>query len=121
MNKPKIFIVAACRGELGNIPVSFVRDGPKDGLNRKTVPQLGDYAFCYSCLPDMYSLRSPQTGTFFIKTLCETIRQRQKKSHFMDILQYVNRHFLEAVAGVQGNADFQTPIQETTLTRNFWL
>lgn len=76
---PKIFIVSACR------------EPPKDSKTHKDVENT---VVCYSCLPNNYSFRNDNVGTYYVNHFTQLMMQHAHKLDFLAILQKVTR-FLE--------------------------
>ncbi|XP_067051379.1 caspase-9-like isoform X2 [Acropora muricata] len=96
-NKPKLFLVQACRGsEEGEFP------GPNDQqiadntfsdstLSRSRLPKESDFLLAYSSVPGYVSFRMPDSGSFFIQTLVDVFEKKHHKDHLEDMLIEVRR------------------------------
>lgn len=105
-NKPKIFLVQACRGsEEGEFP------GPNDQqiadnifsdstLSRSRLPKESDFLLAYSSVPGYVSFRMPDSGSFFIQTLVDVFEKKHHKDHLEDMLIEVRRKVSGAVCQV---------------------
>lgn len=114
MNKPKIFIFQACRGNQretaccvaadckdtgakGDSPLGKAASSPlekEDGVRDsyfKVVPNMADYILAYSTMPGCVSFRNHISGSWFIQHLTDTLRELAATESFLDILTEVNR------------------------------
>ncbi|KAF7710144.1 hypothetical protein HF521_009016 [Silurus meridionalis] len=98
---PKIPDVAnkgkACAGEKHENAVTGMMavDGDDDEVveeaaNICTIPAGSDFIMCYSVAPGFFSYRDPNSGTFYIQDLCETLKQHGPTMEFTEILTLVN-------------------------------
>lgn len=128
-NKPKMFIVNACRGDmvdhnvrLGGTQPCFDRihsDSIPTSLDRQP-PANSDFVIAYSTFPGYVSLRHEQQGSWFIKNLFEVFRDHSTGEHVMDMLTQVN----DKVASMSEEEEVeysQTPAPTTTLRCKWYL
>ena len=113
-NKPKLFFVQACRGdqEMPNIESdsnSTNYDRFETDANR--VPIEADFLYSYSTVKGFYSYRNPDSGSWFIQTLCDVI-EKEKNEHILDILTQVNN--------LMSKKEIIVSTFETTLTKKFY-
>ncbi len=113
-NKPKLFFVQACRGdqEMPNIEsdsTSTNYDRFETDANR--VPIEADFLYSYSTVKGFYSYRNPESGSWFIQTLCDVI-EKEKNEHILDILTQVNN--------LMSKKEIIVSTFETTLTKKFY-
>ena len=68
-NKPKIFLVQACRGsQKGEFPGPNADNILSDStLSRSRLPKESDFLLAYSSVPGYVSFRMPDSGSFFIQ------------------------------------------------------
>ena len=114
INKPKLFFVQACRGdqEMLNIEsdsTSTNYDRFETDANR--VPIEVDFLYSYSTVKGFFSYRNPESGSWFIQTLCDVI-EKEKNEHILDILTQVNNLISKKEKAMS--------TFETTLTKKFY-
>ncbi|XP_046724719.1 caspase-6-like [Silurus meridionalis] len=87
----------ACAGEKHENAVTGMMavDGDDDEVveeaaNICTIPAGSDFIMCYSVAPGFFSYRDPNSGTFYIQDLCETLKQHGPTMEFTEILTLVN-------------------------------
>ena len=119
-NKPKIFILQACRGSQRKMACGVLADckdahdikedsplgkgtplspekeeeGTVDSYF-KVIPNMADYVLAYSTMPGYVSYRSNESGSWFIQHLTEALRDLTPNESFLDILVEVNRRVAE--------------------------
>ncbi|XP_022783876.1 uncharacterized protein LOC111324550 isoform X5 [Stylophora pistillata] len=93
-DKPKVFLVQACRGPYSERYTGPMRDS---SLSRGTRPQEADFLLAYASAPGYTSTRLP-TGSIFIQALIEVFRKRSYKSHVDDMLTEVTNLTIERSA-----------------------
>lgn len=82
--KPKIFIFQCCRG---------AEDQPAYDAKMIQKPQPKEHAdilVAFSTLPGYVSNRDPSRGSWYIQSLCETVKRHYKDYHIEDILKIVD-------------------------------
>ena len=98
-DKPKVFITQACRGSLLdegvefaplNRPKSSKIDSTKRGFEPEVLSSFSDMFILSSSLPLYKSLRSEETGSTFIQTLCKVFRE---DSRHYDLATMVQKAF----------------------------
>ncbi|KAM9852174.1 caspase-2 isoform 2-T2 [Aulostomus maculatus] len=120
-NKPKMFFIQACRGEMLDCGVEQIdgpvrtcspsceqldagREGPADAESRQRVdmgrpriklPQRSDMICGFASLKGTAAMRNTKKGSWFIQDLNTTLRQQAKDTHLADILVQVNRRIKE--------------------------
>ncbi|KAJ7391986.1 Caspase-7 [Desmophyllum pertusum] len=102
-NKPKLFIVQACRGSSqdlvapANHKIDLVSRGNSTDstLARGTCPQEADFLLAYGAAPGYTSYRNPGSGSLFIQVLVDVIRTHHRDSHLSELLQEVTSQLAE--------------------------
>lgn len=90
VNKPKIFFMQACRGDMDDEGYTLQRDKmEKNFTNRINIPNFSDFLIAYPCVPGYTALRT-RKGTVFIKTLVHILKHFCDKEHLVDMLIRVN-------------------------------
>lgn len=97
--KPKIFIIQACRGLLEGIAGSsdalcIDSDETVEKSRHHSTPILNkaDFLIAYSTLPDYVSWRNLSTGSLFISSLIAIFRKNANRDHILDMLTKTNHH-----------------------------
>ena len=92
--KPKIFFFQSCRGTAEhNITDPCRSDSP---LAHTTFPHEADFLLSFSTPPDYVAYRY-DSGSPFIQTLVDVVRERHHTNHLPDMLTEVNRRVAESV------------------------
>lgn len=86
VDKPKLFIIQACRGKKNQQRVHVQMDGPEDSEMEvdgeefdSTIPSDTDFLIARSTTDDHYSYREPEKGSWFIQSLCQNLEQHCPK------------------------------------------
>lgn len=86
VDKPKLFIIQACRGKKNQQRVHLQMDGPEDSEMEvdgedfdSTIPSDTDFLIARSTTDDHYSYREPEKGSWFIQSLCQNLEQHCPK------------------------------------------
>jgi len=116
-NKPKIFFIQACRGDLRDrgVPRTVVdsRDPEKSDSGSESSPSLSlrsrssnssaasdqdrrlpsfeDFLICQSTVPGFVANRDTQRGTWYIYSLCQELAERAHDTEITGILKRVGR------------------------------
>lgn len=115
-NKPKVFIIQACRGPETNhlqaismehllttsppshsdtehhTPLLVTHDGPRNGSTGViTAPDESDTLYAYATLEDHTALRDCVNGSWFIQELVAVIEEHLHHMHLLDMLVLVNK------------------------------
>ncbi|XP_020816642.1 caspase Dronc [Drosophila serrata] len=106
VDKPKVLIFPSCRGEQEDkgqpnnqfdsmVPSSVVvqpqeREVETEGVSRAKVPTLSDTLVCHANTPGYVTHRDPETGSWYIQTLCDMLAKHAHDTHFEDILKKTN-------------------------------
>ncbi|XP_069774262.1 caspase-2 isoform X1 [Narcine bancroftii] len=102
-NKPKIFLIQACRGEETDCGVDL-QDGKErvaplgceqsdTGIVepiRMKLPTRSDIICGYACLPGTTALRNTRRGSWYVQALTRVLAAHAKDTHLADILVKVN-------------------------------
>lgn len=128
--KPKLIFVQACQGQETD-PGSSVdgrrrRHTSTDSTATYKIPNYVDFLVFQASFWDHYSFRSPETGSWFIQTLCSAIDSSPHDESLMDILMGVSRHVaLNKESNVPGKAHLdkkkQIPLLYSTMIRKLYL
>ncbi|XP_053451474.1 caspase-1-like [Nycticebus coucang] len=128
VNKPKVIIIQACRGE--NPGLVWVKDSVGGACGNVSRPNPEDYeddavrkahvekdfiTFC-SSTPDNVSWRHPTRGSLFIMRLISSIQEYACSCDLQEIFRKVQRSFEDP----DGKAQMPTT-DRVTLTRHFYL
>ncbi|XP_053176786.1 caspase a-like [Scomber japonicus] len=136
LDKPKIIIIQACRGERdGSVLVSdaaVVSDDARhpdpslpadeeniedDSLRR--APKEKDFIRFLSCTPDTVSYRHTDKGSFLIQYIVEALNTFAHKDHIEELFRRVTQRFDE---GFPCQSKRQIPTKDRcTLPKNFYL
>uniref|UniRef100_A0A8C0TAV6 Caspase-14-like n=3 Tax=Canis lupus TaxID=9612 RepID=A0A8C0TAV6_CANLF len=90
--KPKIFIIQACRGERRDSGVE-TDDEPMesdDVSEKRRLPTFSDYFIIYPTQADHVALRHPRTGSVMIEAMSEVFKQYGNKWHIADFFTRSN-------------------------------
>ncbi|CAH1102705.1 unnamed protein product [Psylliodes chrysocephalus] len=82
--KPKIFIFQCCRGDEAELKVDCIR------RRRNVTKDHADMLIAFSTLPNFYSIRDPQKGSWYIQCICKVFREHAKEHHVEDLLKIVD-------------------------------
>ncbi|XP_067010936.1 caspase isoform X2 [Anabrus simplex] len=119
--KPKIFIIQACRGVLGDSGVK-VRTETDCSQGSYTIPVHSDIIVAYSTAKGHYSWRNPSEGSWFIQALVEEFEENGRKRDLQTLLTFVNRRVaMEKTSRVANNElknqKKQAPVFTSSLTK----
>ncbi|CAC5390578.1 CASP7 [Mytilus coruscus] len=135
IDKPKIFIVQACRGKPVQPLAEHVADDEMeledDVIGSVSVPKDADILIAYATTDGHLSFRHRETGSWFINALVEVLAEKYEKQHFEEMLVNV-RHMLARDPkwrGLRSDPEHseqkqilcQMPCSWTTLTKLFYL
>lgn len=80
--KPKLFFIQACQGNLEQKPVYIEADSPARGVicsdavaARESIPCDADFLLAMATVPFFVSFRERKNGTWFIQSLCKNLVQ----------------------------------------------
>ncbi|XP_006067422.1 caspase-14 isoform X4 [Bubalus bubalis] len=117
--KPKIFIIQACRGERRDSGVE-TDDEPMDlddGSEKKRLPTFSDYFIVYPTQADHVALRDPRTGSVMIKEMTEVFKQYGNKWHLADFFTIVNNRVVHRNFNLCNQPVKVSLVTESTLTK----
>ncbi|XP_005860499.2 PREDICTED: caspase-14 [Myotis brandtii] len=117
--KPKIFIIQACRGERRDSGVE-TDDEPMDLddiSEKKRLPTFSDYFIIYPTQADHVALRHPRTGSVMIEAMTEIFQQHGNKWHIVDFFTKVNNKVVHTEFFLREEPIKVSLVMESTLTR----
>ncbi|RZC33126.1 caspase-7-like, partial [Asbolus verrucosus] len=101
LNKPKIFIFQCCRGDNEQFIQSDARP-----VKRQSRP-IGDMLIAYSTLPGFVSYRNPESGTWYIQTLCEVFSKHAHEYHVEELLKIVDLELNRFTSSVAQTSSYE--------------
>lgn len=120
--KPKIFIIQACRGEKRDNGVE-TDDEPMDLddiSDRKRLPTFSDYFIIYPTQADHVALRHPSTGSVMIEAMTDIFKKYGNKWHIADFFTQVNNKVVHTDYFRRGEPIKVSLVMESTLTRSVY-
>ena len=101
--KPKIFFIQACRGDMEDLGVSsgLIDEVPQDFTDKteyydsEDLPETADFLIAYPTSSGYVSWRSHNEGTWYIKSLCDLMKDHHNQHDLMSILTMVNGEVAE--------------------------
>ncbi|XP_052791312.1 caspase-3-like [Mya arenaria] len=131
-NKPRLFFMQACRGSTldSGVDLSVYNEDSTDGCRDKTevtpCPLYKDFLIMYATPPGYYAFRRPDTGSWFVRALCEVLDHPEASSRHLRTLltavvrlvaqKYQSRSFNLRISGKK-----QTPCFSSMLTKDIYL
>ncbi|XP_036614403.1 caspase-14-like isoform X2 [Trichosurus vulpecula] len=117
--KPKIFVIQACRGDRKDGGVVQADDEAMelDYSEKKRLPTFSDYYIIYSTQEDYVALRHPKNGSVMIQEIDEVFRQGSKKLHIVDFFTQVNNRVVHTDFYMNKNPVKVVLVMESTLTK----
>ncbi|EAA10483.4 AGAP004920-PA [Anopheles gambiae str. PEST] len=148
LGKPKLFFIQACRGSSFDTGVHFsqcmtqvaktvvpyamrelpqpsiVPGCPKSSI-QYAIPSMADLLVMYSTYKGHYSWRNPSTGSWFIRALCDELREHGNSKELLQLLTSVSRRVAyEFQSNVPNNSQIdcqkQMPCIVSMLTRRIY-
>lgn len=91
--KPKVFIMQACRGDMDDngycVESDAIMTQPPDRYKRQ-IPDTSEYLLCYPCAPGYTSLRNTGIGSIFIQCLVQVLKERHDEEDISRMLVRLN-------------------------------
>ncbi|XP_068942228.1 caspase-14-like [Petaurus breviceps papuanus] len=117
--KPKIFVIQACRGERKDGGVVQADDEAMDLdiSEEKRLPTSSDYFIIYPTQEDHVALRHPKDGSVMIQEIEGVFRQHGKKLHIVDFFTQVNNRVVHTDFYMNKNPIKVVLVMESTLTK----
>ncbi|XP_004419595.1 PREDICTED: caspase-14-like [Ceratotherium simum simum] len=120
--KPKIFIIQACRGERRDNGVE-TDDEPMDFddiSEKRRLPTFSDYFIIYPTQADHVALRHPRTGSVMIEAMTEVFKQHGNKWHIADFFTKVNNRVVHTEFHLREEPIKVSLVMESTLTKSVY-
>lgn len=119
VGKPKLFFIQACRGEKSDSGHRAETDSVGDTEETKKIflPENSDILIAHSTYAGYESYRFSDTGSLFIMTLIEQLKQHAHDRHLMDILTLVNSEVSKYDIKVKNTFKKQISCQLTSLSK----
>lgn len=117
--KPKIFIIQACRGEKRDNGIE-TDDEPMqldDISEKRRLPTFSDYFIIYPTQADHVALRHSRTGSVMIEKMIDVYKQYGNKWHIVDFFTQVNNRVVRAEFYIHEEPIKVSLVMESTLTR----
>ncbi|XP_074052001.1 caspase-14-like [Macrotis lagotis] len=117
--KPKIFLIQACRGDRRDGGVVQTDDEPMelDYSEKTRLPTFSDYFIIYPTQEDHVALRDPDKGSVMIQAIVEVFQQYGKKWHIVDFFTQVNNSVVHTDFYIKKNPIKVVLVMESSLTK----
>ena len=117
VDKPKMFFIQACRGQITDPGVEKDGNGDFDDSLHHSLPSEADYVFGYATPPGKVSFRSPEHGSWYISSLCQVLQENAHKLDLLSMLTIVNEKVCKAYTS-QGYKQCPAPV--SLLRKQVW-
>lgn len=120
--KPKIFIIQACRGERKDNGVETDDEAmdTDDVSETRRLPTFSDYFIIYPTQADHVALRHPRNGSVMIEAMIEVFKQYGNKWHIADFFTRVNNIVVHTEFHLQKEPIKVSLVMESTLTKSVY-
>uniref|UniRef100_A0AAY5F056 Caspase-6 n=1 Tax=Electrophorus electricus TaxID=8005 RepID=A0AAY5F056_ELEEL len=127
VGKPKVFIFQACRGNIGDDPVTPMgvveeeeEEEEEEPAMIYTLPAGADFLMCYCVAEGYYAFRNRDSGSFYIQDLCETLRDHGSTLEFTELLTLVNLKVSRRSTERRDGKGKQQPCFTSVLTKKLY-
>ncbi|XP_044267938.1 caspase-8 [Tribolium madens] len=122
--KPKVLILQSCQGTRCQKIKSdddYETDGPTSSPVKESVPPIADLFTFWATVPGYGAIRNKKTGSWFIQSLCDKMKQLGDKYHFDDICTSVIGDVSSKKWCQVKDEVAMVPEKESTLRKLFYL